>query len=99
MSTTAEVIEGTWEEISLQAAKFNGRRLRVTLLPGDDPPAAKNPLPTTTGRYAARIRAALLTDETTKATAEEIAGAERQMEELVHSLNENRRQAGAEPVF
>jgi hypothetical protein len=98
MSTTAEVIEGTWEEISLQAAKFNGRRLRVTLLPGEEQSDAKYQLPPT-GRYATRIRADLLTDETTMATAEEIAEAERQMKELVHSLNENRRRAGAEPVF
>lgn len=96
MRMTTEVIEGTWEEISLQAAKFNGRRLRVTLLPSEEQPAAKDQLPTT-GRYAARIRATL--GDETKVTAEEMAEAERQMEELVHNLNENRRQARAEPLF
>ena len=31
--STPEIIEGTWEEISKQAPKFDGHRLRVVILP------------------------------------------------------------------
>lgn len=30
-------IEGTWEEIVAQAAKLTGRRVRVTILPDEEP--------------------------------------------------------------
>ena len=34
LTTTArEIVEGTWEEISRQATRFNGHRLRVAILP------------------------------------------------------------------
>ena len=39
-TTSPEIIEGTWEEISKQAPKFNGHRLRVIMLPD-----AEQPLP------------------------------------------------------
>jgi hypothetical protein len=31
------VVEGTWEEIASHATEFNGRRLRVTILPDTAP--------------------------------------------------------------
>ena len=97
MSAAPEVVEGTWEEISLQSARFNGHRLRVTILPDEEPAAASVPF-APTGRYAARMRAALA-EQTEPATPEEIAQAEREMEELIENLNENRRRDGAEPIF
>jgi len=97
MSATPEVVEGTWEEISLQSAKFNGHRLRVTILPDEEQAAVSVSFPPT-GRYAARMRAALA-EPATPATAAEIAQAEREMEELKHNMNENRQQDGAEPIF
>lgn len=92
MNALPEVIEGTWEEILLQADKFNGYRLRVTLLP------EKEPLFATTGRYAARMREARA-GETAAAAPEEVAQAEEELEELMNNLNENRRRNGAEPLF
>jgi hypothetical protein len=34
--TAPETIEGTWEEISRQADRLNGHRLRVTILPDSE---------------------------------------------------------------
>jgi hypothetical protein len=36
MQTQMEIIEGSWEEISRQADKFSGHRLRVVILPDAD---------------------------------------------------------------
>jgi len=86
-----ETLEGTWEEVVLQTAKLDGHRVRVTILPD----SVKAP----TGRYAARVRAALARQADMDATPEEIAEAEREMRERMESLNEDRRRSGAEPLF
>ncbi|MGC4044249.1 MAG: hypothetical protein QM758_10660 [Armatimonas sp.] len=40
-TTAPEVIEGTWEEISLLAAKLRGHRVRLEILPNTE--SAPNP--------------------------------------------------------
>lgn len=39
MNAAPEIIEGTWDEIARQASRFQGRRLRVAILPDDGKPA------------------------------------------------------------
>lgn len=41
IATAPEVIEGTWEEISLLAAKLRGHRVRLEILPDEE--SAPNP--------------------------------------------------------
>lgn len=43
MPTAPETIEGTGEEFVSQAGKFSGHRLRITILPDDEPPSARTP--------------------------------------------------------
>ena len=46
MTTPVKAIEGTWEEIVTHAPELAGRRVRVVLLPGDEPvPDAGVPAP------------------------------------------------------
>jgi hypothetical protein len=95
-----ETIEGTWEEIQRQASKFNGHRLRVTILPAASSTISAKPIVELrpTGRYAVRIRAEMEAESETP-TPEEIAEAEREIEEMKQNMNENRRRDGAEPIF
>jgi hypothetical protein len=37
-----QVIEGTWEEVSVHAAELRGRRVRLTVLPDEDENEAQN---------------------------------------------------------
>lgn len=86
MKVTPEIIEGTWEEISLQADKLNGHRLRVTILPDEEQPVdAKN---------AAAI--AYLQERLKNAPTdpELIRQAEAELEELHQNLNNIRRDRG-----
>ena len=41
-----EIVEGTWDEISAQASRFQGRRLRVLILPDADATATAERLRT-----------------------------------------------------
>jgi hypothetical protein len=36
-TATAQTIEGTWEEVSQQSEKFSGHRVRITVLPNEEP--------------------------------------------------------------
>jgi hypothetical protein len=40
--SATQTIEGTWEEVSQQSEKFSGHRVRVTLLPDEEPQAHPN---------------------------------------------------------
>jgi hypothetical protein len=93
-----EVLEGTWEEISRLAPKFNGHRLRVavTILPDNRDESVSERVAarfsTPTGRFAARVRAERSEIANAPATTpEEVAKAQREMRELINNLNENRR--------
>ncbi|HLX64245.1 MAG TPA: hypothetical protein VKX17_23435 [Planctomycetota bacterium] len=89
-TTTAEIYEGTWDEISQVAARFNGHRLRVQVLLGP-----LNFLPARTpSRYAARMRSEMA--NAPEPTPADIAEAERETLEFMRNLNENRRRDGAE---
>jgi hypothetical protein len=85
---SAPVIEGTWEEVMSQATQFQGHRLRVVILP-DEP---------VTGKYAARMRP-LLAQILTEESSPEKDQQEKELQELMNALNENRRRDGAEPIF
>jgi hypothetical protein len=99
MAGTPDIIEGTWDEILRQSGKFNGHRLRVTILPEGEPTTADPLSFPPTGRYAARMRPILAALEATPPTPEEVAEAEDELRELLENLNENRRRDGAEPLF
>lgn len=101
MSATPEVVEGTWEEISLQSAKFNGHRPRVTILPDEEPEKSDydgtlRTLPPT-GRGAARLRARLAAKATDD--PEEIRKAQEELDEMKRSMNAERQRSGAEQIF
>ena len=100
MSTTltmSEVFEGTWDEIQQQADKFNGHRLRVTILP-DGKISPLRPSSRSREEVIKRLEEAIAIG-TSPATPEEIAEAARDVDEILHNLNENRKREGAEPFF
>ena len=93
----AHVWEGTWDEIAKEAVRLPGHRLRVTLLPETSSPLnllQEHP----TGRYAARMNS-VLNAPISPATAEEAEDAQRELDEVMCALNENRQREGAEPIF
>jgi len=104
----AQVIEGTWEEIVREAHRFNGRRLRVAILPveerqEDTGPGTQNApsgltitLPPT-GRYAARLSERLAAEASDD--PEEIRQAQEDLDEMMRRMNEERIRSGAEPIF
>lgn len=94
-----EVYEGTWEELKKLKERFNGRRLRVTILskkPRDESKASPFVKPTKDlGEY---LRDAL-SSAPRDPTPEQIAEAEAEEKELIRNLNENRRRDGADPIY
>jgi hypothetical protein len=40
--SATQIIEGTWEEVSQQGEKFSGHRVRVMILPDEEPAAHPN---------------------------------------------------------
>ena len=89
-TTEPESIEGTWEEILSQGAKFRGHRVRVVILPDEGK---------ATGKYAARIRPLLEEISQNPPTPEEQEKANKEVAELKNALNANRQKDGAEPIF
>jgi hypothetical protein len=88
-------IEGTWDEVVRHASEFQGHRLRVLILPDDDTAKEGN----TTGKYAARMQPLLAEISKTIPNEEEKALAEKDLQDFMDSMNENRLRDGAEPVF
>jgi hypothetical protein len=92
-----ETIEGTWEEISRQADKLSGHRLRVTILPGAaaqaQEPAALD------AENAAAIAYLQERLQNAPTDPDRIRQAEAELEELHQNLNKNRIEAGERPLF
>jgi hypothetical protein len=91
--TIPETIEGTWEEISRQADKLSGHRLRVTILPG----AAREPA--LDAENAAAIAYLQERLQNAPTDPDRIRQAEAELEELHQNLNKNRIEAGERPLF
>jgi hypothetical protein len=98
IEATSGRIQGILEEVPRYAETMNGRLLSVCVLP-DDAPSDGAPVQfSPTGRYATRVRKTLR-QQAGVPDAGETTGAERDLQDLMDSLNENRRRAGAEPIF
>jgi membrane protein insertase Oxa1/YidC/SpoIIIJ len=96
---SANLIEGTWEEVSRHAQEFGGRRLRVMILPDTEPTSMSQEKHSTTGKYARRMQPLL--EEIAKIVPSESDKmlAEKELQDFMTTLNENRRRDGAEPIF
>jgi hypothetical protein len=94
LNQPSTVLEGTWEELAAQVHPLPGQRFRLEIL---SPAVSLYDRPT--GRYSARLRATLAEQAGQVATPEEMAEAERDLQELMHNMNETRRRAGAQPIF
>lgn len=92
---SAEVFEGTWEEIADMASKFAGHRVRVQKLPDAVPsPLIRSGPP---GRYAEYMQNIL--NNLPPATPAEMQQAEDELLEFKRNMNENRRREGAEILY
>jgi hypothetical protein len=93
-----DTIEGTWEEISRQADKLSGHRLRVTILPGAAAQAQEEPAALDAENVAA---IAYLQErlQNVPTDPDRVRQAEAELEELHQNLNKNRIEAGERPLF
>lgn len=92
-----EFYEGTWEELKKLAPRFNGRKLRVTIL-SKQQQAGTSTFVKPTQDLGEFLRDTIASAPR-KPTPEEIAQAEAEEKELIRNLNENRRRDGAEPIY
>ena len=90
-----DTFEGTWEELTQVAPRFNGHRLRLTVLREAKPSPFIRPKVNT--NYAAKILEEL--SQLPPATPEEIREAEEEYLEFQRAMNETRRRAGAEILY
>ena len=96
LATAPETIEGTWEEISRQADKLSGHRLRVTILPGAAQAQETAALDAENVAAIAYLQEPL---QNVPTDPDRVRQAEAELEELHQNLNKNRIEAGERPLF